>query len=137
MNRILILLLTLIISGQQVEAQSITIKGKVTDSVRKTPLKGAKIIYQGNNNGIETDSKGRFTIENVNPNAVLMVSLDRYIVQLVKLTGDPTLNIRLERDRKYLEFSTDIAFFFNFHYGPNRTAKETKLNETQKLWVYN
>ena len=43
----------------------------------------------------------------------------------------------LERDRKFLEFSTDIAFFFNFHYGPDRTAKETKLNESQKLWVYN
>lgn len=137
MNRILILILTIIISGQQIEAQNITIKGKVTDSIRKTPLKGARIIFQGNNSGIVTDSKGRFTIENVSPDAVLMVSMDRYIVQLVKLTGDPTLNIQLERDRKFLEFSTDIAFFFNFHYGPNRTAKETRLNETQKHWVYN
>ena len=120
-----------------VVAQNITLKGKVTDSLRKTPLKGATIIYQGNNKGVRTDSKGRFTIENINPNAVIMVSKDRYIVKLIKLSGDQNLNIQLERDKKFLEFSTEIAYFFNFHYGPDRTAKETILNETQKHWVYN
>jgi len=137
MKKFLILILTLIMAAPAVVAQNITIKGKVTDSVRKTPLKGAKIIYQGNNTGIKTDSKGRFTIENANPNTILMVSLDRYIAQLVKISGDSDMNIQLERDRKFLEFSTDISFFFKFHYGPDRTAKETRLKETQKHWVYN
>ncbi len=137
MKRLLTFVLSVFICIPLLVAQNITIKGKVTDSVRKTPLKGAKILYQGNNSGIKTDSKGRFLIENITPDAVLMVSMDRYVVRLVKLSGDPTVNIELERDRKFLEFSTDIAFFFNFHYGPDRTAKETKLNESQKLWVYN
>lgn len=137
MKKLLVLLFIIVLAGQQSFAQNITIKGKVTDSIRKRPLKGVKIVYQGNNEGVITDAKGRFTIEDVNREAVLMVSYDRYIVQFKKLNGSENVNIELERDRKFLEFSTDIDFFFKFHYGPDRTAKEANLKEPQKLWVYN
>ncbi len=137
MKKFLILALTIVMAGQPIFAQTLTVKGRVTDATRKRPIKGVKVMYQGSEEGVVTDSNGRFTVEGVNSKSVLMFSHDRYIIQLVEISESPIINVELERDRKYLDFSTDIAFFFSLHYGPSRESKETRRNEASKNWVYN
>jgi hypothetical protein len=120
MKKFLIFALTIVMAGQPIFAQTITVKGRVTDAIRKKPLKGIKVMYKGCEEGVVTDSNGRFTVEGVNSNSVLMFSHERYVIQLVEISGSSIINVALERDRKYLDFSTDIAFFFCLHYGPSR-----------------
>ncbi|MDP3452543.1 MAG: carboxypeptidase-like regulatory domain-containing protein [Bacteroidales bacterium] len=137
MKKFLVLVLSIIMTGQTITAQTITVNGKVIDAIKKTPLQGVKVMYQGSDEGVETDLNGKFNIDKVNPNSVLMFICDRYIVRLVDLSGNQKIFVELERDRKFLDISTDISYFFSLHYGPPRSVKETKMSEINKPWVLN
>jgi TonB-linked SusC/RagA family outer membrane protein len=62
------------------------IKGRVTNA-QGAPLAGANIIFKRTKRGTQTNVKGEFTLSNVNPDDILIVSFIGYKTQTVKVGG--------------------------------------------------
>jgi hypothetical protein len=80
-------------------AQSITVKGTVTDA-NKEPIIGATIVEQGNTaHGTVTDIDGNYTLTNVPPNATLQFS---YVgMKSQSIAGGWTYNNKCEFASRY------------------------------------
>ena len=116
-------------------AQNITVSGTVIDALKKTPVKGVKIMFPGSDDVIVTDSKGRYTINDINPNSVLLFSCRRYKSKLVNVCTKSSIAVIMERDIKYLECTTSIDYFFCLHYGPPREKKDSTVGDIK--WIFN
>src|SRR3712207_3670705 len=66
--------------------QTQTISGVITDS-KERPLPGANVLIKGTRRGTSTDIDGRFVLNNVAPNAVLVISSQGYAAQEIALRG--------------------------------------------------
>ena len=76
--------------------QSRTITGIVQDI--SGPVIGANVVVKGTTNGGITDVNGQFTISNVPPNAVLLVSYIGYLSQEVPVGNQTRLEITIHED---------------------------------------
>lgn len=83
-----------------VAQQKKSITGFVTDATGE-PIIGANVIEKGTINGIITDIDGKFTLS-VNPGAIVQVSYIGYNTQEIKITNQPTLNVKLVEDTQAL-----------------------------------
>lgn len=72
---------------------SINIKGKITDENGK-PVAGANILVKGTDLAVRSDTNGRFSLNNVPDNAVLVISFVGYITKEIS-TSQNLENIRL------------------------------------------
>jgi iron complex outermembrane receptor protein len=70
-------------------AQKTQVSGVVLDEQGK-PLPAANVLENGTNNGVGTDSDGKFKIALSNKSAVLVVSFVGYVEQRVKVDGSKT-----------------------------------------------
>lgn len=87
-------------------AQAQMVKGRITDA-QNQPLKGAAILWKGSQNGVESNTEGRFEIA-LQPNQtekILQVSLLGYAPQEVPLRDDFYVEIKL------VETSVDLSTF--------------------------
>ena len=64
-----------------------TIRGRVVDSVN-IPLVGVSVSVKGTQNGTVTNTSGEFTLNNVPPNAILVISSVGYQPVEVRLSGN-------------------------------------------------
>lgn len=78
------------------------VSGTVTDE-NGEPLIGVNIQVKGTNQGTATDLDGSFTLENVDPNAILIISYIGYLTQEIGLTGRTILDIRMVSDVQTLD----------------------------------
>lgn len=85
-----------------VSAQTITVKGVVTDASLGEPIIGASVVQVGTNNGTITDLEGNFSI-NVPSNATLRISFIGYKTQELAVNGNRTLNVAMREDTEMLE----------------------------------
>lgn len=98
-HRLLLYLFLFFASVVCVNAQTITVSGKVTDS--EGPLPGATVLVEGTSNGTVTNLEGEFSIA-VASDAVLKVSYLGYATQEVAVNGRTTIDITLEEDLQQL-----------------------------------
>lgn len=79
-----------------------SIKGVVADS-KGEPIIGASILVKGTSSGTITDIDGNFTIDNVSPEDLLVITYVGYLGQEMKIKEKNTLSITLLEDSKQLD----------------------------------
>jgi TonB-linked SusC/RagA family outer membrane protein len=89
-------------------AQSIQIKGTVTDAAGE-PIIGASIIEKGTTNGLITDYDGNFVLT-VNPQATIIVSYVGYKTEEVVVNNRRDIRIFLKEDAQMLEETVVIGY---------------------------
>ena len=94
-----LILICTILSGSHLLAQTVT--GKVSDSYGTLP--GVSIIVKNTVKGAVTDFDGNYTIENVEPNTVLVFSFLGYIKQEISVDGKSIINVVLKEDTQSLD----------------------------------
>ncbi|WP_236973487.1 SusC/RagA family TonB-linked outer membrane protein [Membranihabitans maritimus] len=80
----------------------VNISGTVTDQVGE-PLIGVNVLVKGTNKGASTDFNGNFTLEDVDENAVLVISYIGYQTQEISLDGKQIIAIKLRENISELE----------------------------------
>jgi TonB-linked SusC/RagA family outer membrane protein len=80
----------------------IDIKGRVTDE-KGGPLPGASINIKGTTISVSSDANGEFTIRNVQPNAVLVVSFLSFVTQEISIGSNTSINVVLLENTKGLD----------------------------------
>ncbi|WP_299713624.1 SusC/RagA family TonB-linked outer membrane protein [uncultured Tenacibaculum sp.] len=93
------LLLFMLISTFGLNAQNVN--GVVKDN--SGPLPGVNVIVKGTTRGVETDFDGKYSLSNVESNAVLIFSYVGYKTIEVAVNGRSTVNVTLEEDTSTLE----------------------------------
>lgn len=83
-------------------SQNMTVKGKVIDSSGE-PLIGVTLQVEGTSIGTVTDIDGIFTLHNVASNATLEISYVGMQTQVIKLSGQNTIDITLIEDTEILD----------------------------------
>jgi len=78
------------------------IKGRVTNQ-QGVPLAGANIIIKRTKRGTETNVNGEFTLSNVNPDDILIVSFIGYKTQTVKVGGGKDFPLTMEVSKNQLD----------------------------------
>jgi len=97
-NRIMMMLLGLLSTG--VLAQQ-TITGTVTEP--NGPLPGANITVKGTNSGTTTDFDGKYTLNNVAEDAILVFSYIGFVVQEVPVDGRTVIDVTMQEDAASLD----------------------------------
>src|SRR5690625_1648522 len=81
---------------------AVTVVGIVTDQEGE-PLIGVNIQVKGSSKGTSTDFDGKFTLEDIDENAVLVVSYVGYQTQEVPIAGKSNLDIVMISDSQLLD----------------------------------
>src|SRR5690625_3714761 len=81
---------------------AVTVVGIVTDQEGE-PLLGVNIQVKGSSKGTATDFDGRFTLEDIDENAVLVISYVGYQTREVPVSGKSNLEIVLTSDSQLLD----------------------------------
>lgn len=85
-----------------------TVSGTVSDA--NGPLPGANVIVKGTQNGIATDFDGKYTLDGVPTDAVLVVSSLGYITQEIQVAGQATVDVVLVADANELDEVVIIGY---------------------------
>lgn len=90
------------IENQISDVNDRTITGSVYDKLGQ-PVIGANVIVKGTTNGTITDLDGKFVLDGVGDNSVLVVSYIGYLTTEIPVKGNNNLSVVLEEDSKSLE----------------------------------
>ena len=85
-----------------------TITGTVTSN--DGPLPGVSIVVKGTTQGTETDFDGKYSINNVPSDAVLVFSFVGYTTKEVSVGGQSTIDVKLEEDAQALDEIVIIGY---------------------------
>lgn len=108
-------------------AQTITVKGVVTDATHKEPVIGATVmLVEDTSKGMLTNLDGEFTLSGVPANGHIRVSYIGYKTIEVPINGQTTINIVLHEDTELLDEVVVTAL------GIKRSEKALSYN-VQKL----
>ncbi|MCX7636721.1 MAG: TonB-dependent receptor [Cyclobacteriaceae bacterium] len=91
-------------------AQSRTVSGRVLSSDDGAPVPGVNVLEKGTNNGVVTDSDGRFSIRVGSPNSVLVFSFVGYATQEVAVGNQTTIDVTLQVQVSSLEEVVVIGY---------------------------
>ncbi|WP_210520438.1 TonB-dependent receptor [Hymenobacter terricola] len=89
----LLLFVLLLLAGLTVEAQKITVTGRVLDAAGGG-LPGSTVLERGTTNGTSTGANGEFSLS-VAPEATLTVQAIGFAAQQIALNGRTTVDVRL------------------------------------------
>ena len=78
------------------------ITGQITDEANE-PLIGVNVVVQGTSKGTSTDFDGMYTLEDVDDDAVLVITYVGFSTQEVPVNGRSTINITLEASSETLD----------------------------------
>ena len=101
--------LLLMASATTAMAQSITVKGTVTDASGQ-PVIAAGVIETGTTNGVVTDAAGKYSITVKNASAVLEFSCIGYESQSVTVGRQRTINVSLAESVSFLQEAVAIGY---------------------------
>ncbi|GAA5219961.1 TonB-dependent receptor [Membranihabitans marinus] len=87
----------------------VNVTGTVTDQ-RGEPLIGVNVIVKGSEKGTATDFNGKFTIEDVDEQAILLVSYIGFQSKEIALNGKTNLSITLIEDSQTLDEVVVVGF---------------------------
>lgn len=94
---VILLLFPVLMFGQQ------TVKGTVVESKGNTALPGVGVIIKGTTRGTSTDFDGKYTLENVKPEDVLVFSYIGFITKEIKVGNTTTINASLVESTESLD----------------------------------
>jgi Ca-activated chloride channel family protein len=117
--------LLVVISLGDLQAQTITVKGIVTDSTDGSPIIGCTIQVKGTSSGVISDVNGAYAIQ-VQKGKTLEFSYLGYEVKKVKVTGE-RLDVALEPSKMKLEEVTVVAY--------GKQKKESVVGSVQSIPV--
>ncbi|QEC76131.1 SusC/RagA family TonB-linked outer membrane protein [Mucilaginibacter ginsenosidivorax] len=98
LKKFILPLVTLFVFCINANAQTVTVKGKVSDD-KGLPLPGVTVRLKGTNKGVSTNINGAFSI-NYPGTGTLVFSAIGYIPKEIKLTGETEINVVLPEDNK-------------------------------------
>ncbi len=101
-----LLFLVFILSGSVMMAQSVT--GIVSEA--NGPLPGVNVSVKGTTQGATTDFDGKYTIDNISSDAILVFSYLSFKTQEIKYTGQATINVVLKPDSESLQEVVVIGY---------------------------
>ncbi len=87
-------------------SQSVT--GIISDGTN--PLPGASIVEKGTSNGVTTDFDGKYKIQNLSENAILVVTYIGFLTQEIPVAGKEVVNIVLDEDIATLDEVVVIGY---------------------------
>lgn len=117
-------------SAVSVPQQQREITGTVVDD-SNIPVIGANVIIRGTTNGTVTDIDGKFVLQNVSENAILIISYIGYLDQELNAQGRTSFNIVLKEDTKTLEEVVVVGY--GVQKKANLTGSVSTVNYTQEL----
>ena len=77
-----------------------TVSGTISDA--NGPLPGANVLIKGTTNGTQADFDGNYTLNDVEDNAILVVSYVGFKAQEIPTNGQSVINVTLEEDAQAL-----------------------------------
>ena len=107
-KRLITTLLVLLTITAQAFAQS-SVSGKVTDKAGE-PLVGAGILIKGTTSGTTTDLDGKFSLQGLKSNSVLVFSSIGYETQEVTVGNQTVINITLADEAEFLDDVVVVAY---------------------------
>jgi len=84
------------------QQQRRAVTGTIIDLATGDALIGVTVAVVGTSQVTVTDAKGKFTLNNTNPNAQLKISYMGYLTQVIDLKGQVSISVKLEADIKNL-----------------------------------
>lgn len=78
------------------------ITGQITDESNE-PLVGVNVLVKGSSKGTSTDFNGMYTLQDVDDDAVLVVTYIGYVKQEISVDGQSTINIVMESSSQTLD----------------------------------
>lgn len=96
-----LMLLTVFLCVSMTAWGQLSVSGTVSDA--NGPLPGANIAIKGTSVGTQTDFKGNYTLDHVDPGATLIFSYIGYAIQELPVDGRSTLDVTMEEDASRLE----------------------------------
>ena len=107
-KRLITTLLVLLTITAHAFAQS-SVSGKVTDKAGE-PLVGAGVLVKGTTSGTVTDIDGKFSLEGLKPNSVLVFSSIGYETQEVTVGNQTVINVTLADETEFLNDVVVVAY---------------------------
>ena len=95
-----LIFLLIFLSGGMMSAQ-ITVSGVVSDA--NGPIPGINVIVKGTNQGASTDFDGKYTIDNVAEDAIIVFSYIGFRTQEVAVNGQTTINVTMSENAAELD----------------------------------
>jgi TonB-linked SusC/RagA family outer membrane protein len=89
---------------------AITVTGRVTAATTGEPLPGVTVVVKGTTTGASTDGNGDYTINGVEPNAILMFSYVGFANQEIPVNNRTTINVSLTADVRGLSEVVVIGY---------------------------
>ena len=100
LKRFILPLLSVFVFCYSTYAQTVTLKGKVTDE-KGEPIVGASVKIKNTSAGSVTNGSGMFSL-NYTGQGTLIVTAIGFATQEIKLTGQSQVNVALAEDNKQL-----------------------------------
>lgn len=113
-----------------------SVSGTVTDDGGE-PLIGVNIQVKGSNKGTSTDFDGRFTLDDIDENAVLVVSYIGYQTQEVSVAGKTSLEIIMTSDSQLLDEVVVVGYGTQKKISTTSSVSQLKGDELTKRPVSN
>ncbi len=116
--------------SKEVQIQQQEINGVLTN-INGDPLIGVNVIEKGTINGAQTDFDGKYILENVSKDAIIVYSFLGYLTQEVKVDSQTTINVILKEDVAQLDEVVIVG------YGSVSAKDATGTVETVKAKSFN
>ncbi|WP_247235653.1 TonB-dependent receptor [Telluribacter sp. SYSU D00476] len=130
----LLILLGIAVSGQ-LQAQDVTIKGRVTDDNGET-IPGVSVTVKGTQRGTITNVDGSYSV-NAAPGATLVFSFLGYVSQEVPVNNRTTVDVALRTDTKALEEVVVVGYGTQRRVETTGSIASVKADELTQLPVTN
>jgi TonB-dependent starch-binding outer membrane protein SusC len=104
------LLFALLICSFTAFSQNITVKGTVTDEQSGEAMVGVNVIIKGTVQGVTTDTKGMFTINNCPQNAILQFTFVGYAQSEVEVSGKSVVDVKMTSSTSKLDEVVVIGY---------------------------
>jgi TonB-linked SusC/RagA family outer membrane protein len=89
-------------------AQAQSVSGTVSEVLG--PLPGASVLVKGTNNSTQTDFDGKYYLNNVAKDAILVVSYIGFVTQEIPVNGQMTINVSIKVDTQTLDDVVVVAY---------------------------
>ena len=128
-----LLFLCIMLSTSVIFAQTVT--GTVSDA--NGPLPGASVVVKGTENGTESDFDGKFTLNDVASDAVLVVSFVGFVTKEVNVNGQSNLTIIIEEDANQLSEVVVVGYTTQTRGDVTGSVASVDVGEANKAPIVN
>lgn len=122
--------------SNQIQRLVFNVSGTVKDNTGE-PLIGVNIQVKGESKGTSTDFEGRFSLEDIDENAVLVVSYIGYQTQEIPVAGKSTIDIVMLTDAQTLDEVVVVGYGSQTKRDLTGSVAQVSNKELEAVPVYN